>query len=153
MPSSSISQSVQLLSRVWLSATLWTAAHQASLSVTNSQIRTQIHVHWAGDAIQLSHPLLSPSSPAFNLSQIWGLLQWVTSSHQVAKVLEFQLQHQSFQWIFSTNFLYDWLFWCPCSPRDFQEPSPTPQFKSINSSLSSSISSWWKWKRRVKNLA
>ena len=58
---------------------------------------TQTHVHWVGDAIQPSHPLLSPSPPAFNLSQHQGLFQWVCSSHQGAKVLEFQLQHQSFQ--------------------------------------------------------
>ena len=60
----------------------------------------QIHVHWVGDAIQPSHPLSSPSPPAFNLSQHQGLSQWVSSLHQVAKVLEFQLQHQTFQWIF-----------------------------------------------------
>ena len=65
---------------------------------------TQIHVHWVSDAIQPSHPLLSPFPPAFNLSQNHGLFKWGSSSHQVAKVLEFQLQHQSFQWIFSTNF-------------------------------------------------
>ena len=64
----------------------------------------QTHVHWVGDAIQPSHPLSSPS-PAFNLSQPQGLFQWVSSSHHVAKVLEFQLQHQSFQWIFRTDFL------------------------------------------------
>ena len=58
---------------------------------------TQTHVHWVSDAIQLSHPLLCPS-PAFSLSQHQGLFQQVSSSHQVAKVLEFQLQHQSFQW-------------------------------------------------------
>ena len=57
---------------------------------------TQTHVHWVGDAIQPSHPLSSPSPPAFNFSQHQGLFQWVSSSHQVAKVLEFQLQHQSF---------------------------------------------------------
>ena len=66
---------------------------------------TQSHVHRVGDAIQPSHPLSSPSPPAFNLSQHQGLFQWVSSSHQVAKVLEFQLQHQSFQWIFRTDFL------------------------------------------------
>ena len=66
---------------------------------------TKTHVHWVGDAIQPSHPLLSPSPTTFNLSQHQGLFQWVSSSHQVAKVLEFQLQHQSFQWIFKTNFL------------------------------------------------
>ena len=59
---------------------------------------TQTHVHWVGDAIQPSHPLLFPSPTALNLSQHQGLFKWVSSSHQVAKVLEFQLQHQSFQW-------------------------------------------------------
>ena len=58
---------------------------------------TQTHVHWVGDAIQPSHPLSSPFPPALNLSQNQGLFKWVSSSHQVAKVLEFQLQHQSFQ--------------------------------------------------------
>ena len=62
---------------------------------------TQTPVHWVNDAIQLSHPLLSPSPATFNLSQHQGLYKWVNSSHQVAKVLEFQLQHQSFQWIFN----------------------------------------------------
>ena len=57
---------------------------------------TQTHVHWVGDAIQPSHPLSSPSPPAFNLSQHQGVFQWVNSSHEVAKVLEFQLQYQSF---------------------------------------------------------
>ena len=94
---------------------------------------TQTHVHQVSDAIQPSHPLLSPSPPAFSLSQHQGLFQWVSSSHQVAKVLEFQFQHQSFQWIFKTDFLYDLLVWSPCSPGHSQEPSPTPQFKSINS--------------------
>ena len=63
----------------------------------------QTQVHWVSDAIQPSHPLLSPSPPALNLSQHQGLFKWVSSSHQVAKVLE--LQHQSFQWIFRTDFL------------------------------------------------
>ena len=58
----------------------------------------QTHVHWINDAIQPSHPLSPPSPPALNLSQHQGLFQWVGSSHQVAKVLELQLQHQSFQW-------------------------------------------------------
>ena len=66
---------------------------------------SQTHVHWVDDAIQLSHPLLSPSPPAFNLSQHQGLFQWIGSSHQVTKVLKLQLQHQSFQWIFRTDFL------------------------------------------------
>ena len=59
----------------------------------------QTHVHWLGDAIQPSHPLLSTSPPAFNLSQHQGIFQWVGSSHQMAKVLKLQLQHQSFSWI------------------------------------------------------
>ena len=108
----------------------------------------QIHVHWVGDAIQPSHPLSSPSPPAFNLSQHQGLFQWVGSSHQVAKGLEFQLQCQSFQWIFRDDFLKDWLVWSPCYPRD----SPTPQFEGINSSVLSlfycpaltSIWDYWK---------
>jgi len=92
---------------------------------------TQTHVHWVGDAIQPSHLLTSSSPPDFNLSQHQGLFKWVSSSHQVAKVLEFQFQHQSsFQWTFRTDFLYDGLFVSPCSPRDSQESSPTPQFKS-----------------------
>ena len=58
----------------------------------------QTHIHWVGDTIQPSHPLSSPSPPVFNLSQHQGLFKWVSSSHQVARVLEFPLQHQSFQW-------------------------------------------------------
>ena len=69
----------------------------------------QTHVRWASDAIQLSHPLSNPSPPALNLSQHQGLFQWVGCSHQVAKVLELQLQHQSFQWIFRLiSFRIDW---------------------------------------------
>ena len=63
------------------------------------------HVHWVNDSIQSSQPLSSPSSPTISLSQHQGLLEWVSSSHQMAKVLEFQPQHQSFQWIFRTDFL------------------------------------------------
>ena len=70
----------------------------------------QTHVHQVGDAIQPSHSLLSPSPPALNLSQHQGLFQWVNSSHEVAKVLEFQLQHQSFQRTPRTDlFKMDWL--------------------------------------------
>ena len=67
----------------------------------------QTHVHWVSDTIQPSHPLLSPSPPAFNLAQQQGPFQWVSSSHQVTRVFELQLQHQhqSFQWIFKTDFL------------------------------------------------
>ena len=66
---------------------------------------TQSHVHLVGDAIQSSHPLSSPSPPALNLSQHQGLFKWVSSSHEVARVLEFQLQHQSFQWTPRTDLL------------------------------------------------
>ena len=95
---------VQSLSCVQLFATPWTEVHQASLSFTISKF-AQTHVHWVGDAIQPSHPLSSPSPPAFNLSQHQGLFQGVGSLHQVAKVLELQLQHQSSQWIFRVDFL------------------------------------------------
>ena len=91
---------------------------------------TQTHVHWVSDAIQPSHPLSSPS-PTFNLSQRQGLFQGVSSSHWVAKVLEFQLQHQSFQWTLRTDLLLDRLVVSPCNPRDSQESSPISQFKSI----------------------
>ena len=101
---------------------------------------TQTYVHWVGDAIQPSHPLLS-LSPSFNLSQHLGLFLWVGSLHQVGKVLELQLQHQSFQRIFRIDFLQDWLVWSPCSPRDSQKSSPTAQFKSISSSVLSLLHS------------
>ena len=63
----------------------------------------QTHVHWVDDAIQLSHPLSPPCPHALNLSQHQGLFHWVGSSHQVAKVLKLQLQHQPFQWIFNVR--------------------------------------------------
>ena len=92
----------------------------------------QTHAHGVDDAIQPSHLLLSPSPPAPNPSQHQGLFQWVNSSHEVAKALEFQLQHQCVQWTQKTDLLYDGLVGSPCSPRDSQESYPTPQFKSIN---------------------
>ena len=101
--------SIQLLSSVRLFVTPWITARQAFLSITNPE-STQTHDHWVGDAIQPSHPLPSPSPPAFNLSQHQGLFQWVSSSYQVVKVLEFQLQHQSIWWIFRIDFFrIDWL--------------------------------------------
>ena len=78
----------------------------------------QTHVHQVGDAIQPSHPLLSPSPPAPNPSQHQALFQWINSSHEVAKVLEFQLQHHYFQWTPRTDLLQDGLVGSPCSPRD-----------------------------------
>ena len=94
---------------------------------------TQTHVHRVSDAIQPSHPLSAPSSPAPNPSQHQSLFQWVNSSHEVAKVLEFQLQHHSLQRNLRADLLQNGLVGSPCSPRDSQEASPTPQFKSINS--------------------
>ena len=79
---------------------------------------TQTQVHQVSDAIQPSHSQSSPSPPTFSLSQHQCLFHWISSSHQVAKVLEFLLQHQSFQWIFRTDFLEDGLVGSPCSPRD-----------------------------------
>ena len=112
----------------------------------------QTHVHWVSDAIQPSHPLSPPFPPALNLSQHQGLFQWVGPTHHGVKVFELQLQHQSFQWIFRVDFLWDWLVWPPCCPSYFQEASPTPQFKSINSSALSflygpaltSVHDYWK---------
>ena len=101
----------------------------------------QTHVHLVSDAIQPSHPLSFPFPPAPNPSQHQGLFQWVSTSHEVAKVLEFQLQHQSFQWTPRTDLLWDGLVGSPCSPRDSQESSPTPQFKSIKSSALSFLHS------------
>ena len=92
---------------------------------------TQTHVHWVSDAIQPSHPLSSPSPPALNPSQHQSLFQWVNSSNEVAKVLEFQLQRHSFQRNPRAALLQNGLVGSPCSPRDSQESFPTPQFKSI----------------------
>ena len=85
--------SVQSLSRVRLFATPWTAARQASLSITNS--RSSPKLMSIESVISSSHPLPSPSPPAFNISQHPGLFKWVRFSYQVARILEFQPQHQS----------------------------------------------------------
>ena len=132
--------SVQSLSHVRFFATPWIAACQSSLSITNSEF-TQTHAYWVGDAIQPSHPLSPPFPPAPNPSPHQGLFQWVNSSHEVTKILEFQLQYQSFQWTPRTDLLEDGLAESPCSPRDSQESSPTPQLKSINFSAISFLHS------------
>ena len=87
---------------------------------------------WCNPTISSSVVSFSSCPQSFPAS---GSLQWVSSSHQVTKVLEFQLQHQSFQWIFRTDFLKDGIVWSPCNPGDSQEYSPTPQFRSINSTV------------------
>ena len=123
--------SVQSLSHVWLFCDSMSRS-TPDLPVHYQLLEcTQTHVHWVSDAIQPSHPRLSPSRPALNLSQHQGLFKWVSSSHQVAKVLEFQLQHQSFQWTPRTNLLYDELVGSPCSPRDSQESSLWGSFVNI----------------------
>ena len=90
---------IQLLSHVWVFCTAgFPALHHLPEFA-------QTHIHWVSAAIQPSHPLLPPTPPAFNLSQHQGPFQWVGFLHEVAKILEHQLQHQSFQWIFRTDFL------------------------------------------------
>ena len=104
LPIEPVTTVIQVLSRVWLcdprdcSTSGFPVLHYLLESA-------QICDHWVGDAIKPSYPLSPPSPPAFSLSQHQGLFKWVSSSHQVAKVLEFQLCHQSFQWIFRTDFL------------------------------------------------
>ena len=85
----------------------------------------QVHVHWIGDAIQLSHPLLPSSPSAFNLSQHRGLFQWISSLYQAAKILELQLQQESFQCVLRVDFLSDSLV-LSCCPRDSQKSSLVP---------------------------
>ena len=146
-----VSQSIQLLSCVPLCNPMNCSTPGFPVHHQFPEL-AQTHVHQVSDAIQPSHPLSFLSPPAFNLSQQQSLFKWVSSSHQVAKVLELQLQYQSFQWIFRTDFLEDWLVGSPWIPRDSQESSPTPQFKSINSSALSffnspiltSIHDYWK---------
>ena len=110
---------------------------------------TQTHAHRVGDVIQPSHPLSSPSPPTPNPSQHQGLSQWVNSLHEVAKVLEFQLQRQSFQWTPRTDLLQDGLVGPPCSPRDSQEYSPNTTVQKhqffgaqLSSQSNSHIHSW-----------
>ena len=119
----------QSISSVWLFVTPWVCSTPGLPVHHQLPEFTQTHVHW----VQPSHPLSSPSPPTFNLSQHRGLFKWVSSLHHVVKILEVQLQHQSFWWMFRTDILYDWLAGYPCHPRDSQESSPTPQLKSINS--------------------
>ena len=126
------SVSVQLLSRVQLFATPWTKACQASLSITNTQ---GLHKLMSIELVMLSShlilcrplPLLPPIPPSIRVfsSESTLLMRW--------PVLEFQLQHHSFQKNPRADLLQNGLVGSPCSPKDSQESSPTPQFKSINS--------------------
>ena len=140
----------QSLSWVQLSATPWTVAHQAFLCFTNSWGLLKfmsIELVMLSDYLILCCPLLLLPSIFSSI-----FFQWVGSSHQVAKGLELQLQHQSFQWIFRADLLQNGLVGSPCSPRHAQESSPTPQFKSINflvlsflySPTLTSIRGYWK---------
>ena len=105
---------VRMLSHVWLLSTLWAA--DTRLSVLNYLPKfAKTHVHWVSETIQPSHSLFSPSPPILNLSYCKGLFQWVGSSHQVAKILELHLQHQSFQWIVRIPTSHYILFMCACT--------------------------------------
>ena len=116
----------------WATELNWTELKTLCHNLTASQARDPNQCPLS----QWCHPTISssvvPFSSCLNLSQHQDLFKWVSSLHQVAKVLEFQLQLQSFQWIFRTDFLQAELVGSLCSPRDSQESSPTPQFKSIN---------------------
>ena len=140
-------------SPVWLFATPWTTTRHASLSISNSRSLLKlmsIESVIPSNHLVLCRPLLLPPSIFPSIRVLF--FKWVSSSHQVAKVLEFQLQHHSLQWLFRTDFNYNGLVGSSCSPRDSQESSPTPQFKSINSSVLSflygptltSIPDYWK---------
>ena len=147
--------SVQFSSVALSCPTLWDPMNHSTpdLSVHHHLLEfTQTHVHRVRDAIQPSHPGSCPSPPAPNPSQHHSLFQWVNSSNEVAKVLELQLQHHSLQRNPRVDLLQNGLVGSLCSPRDSQESSPTPQFKSINSSALSllhsptltSIHDYWK---------
>ena len=132
--------SVQSLSCVRLFETPWIAARQASLSIINSRSSPKlmcIESVMPSSHLILCHPLLllPPIPPSIRV------FSNESTSHEVAKVLEFQLWHQSFQWTPRTDFLQDGLVGSLCSPRDSQESSPTPHFKSINSSMLSFLHS------------
>ena len=131
VPASSNILLFSCLSPVQFFVIVWTTACQVSL--TPLLKFAQVHVLCISDAIRASYPLMPSSPSALNLSQHQGLFQWVGCSHQMTKILELQLQHQSFQQVFRVHFPYDWLAWFPCCPRGFQESYPAPQLEGINS--------------------
>ena len=125
--------SVQSLSHVWFFVTPWTAACQASLSITNSRSPPKL-MSIESVIDEPSHLLLSPSPSTFNLSQHQGLFQWVSSSHQVPKYWSFSFSiSPSNEYSGPISFRMDWLDLLAVH-RTLRESSPTPQFKSINSS-------------------
>ena len=101
------------------------------------------------------HPAISSSVIPFSScpQSLPASGSFLNSSHEVAKVLEFQLQHQSFQWTPRTDLLQDGLVGSPCSPRDSQESSPTPQFKSINFSALSALFQGWRFTSAAGNFS
>ena len=121
---SSVAQSCPLFETTWI------AARQASLSITNSWSSLKLT---SIESVMPSSHLSSPSPPAPNPSQHQSLFQWVNSSQEVAKVLESQLKHDSFQRTPRVDLLQNGLVGSPCTPRDSQESSPTPHFTSVNS--------------------
>ena len=123
---------VQLISHVQLFATNGLQHTRPLCPSPTPRFYSKLMSIWVGDAIQSSYPLSSCSPPAFSLSQHQGLFKWVSSSHQVAKVLvsaSVSILPMNIQDWFPS----DWLVGSPWSPRDSQQSSPTPQFKSINS--------------------
>ena len=122
---------VQLLSSVWLFTTPWTAAQQAPLSST---ISLSLLKFMSIESIMLFNHLTSATPFSFCLQSFPTSGSFPMSRLLAAggQLWELQLQHQSFQWIFRDDFLWDWLVWSPCSPRDSQEYSPAPQFHGIN---------------------
>ena len=127
--------SVQSLSHVRLFVTPWTAAHQASLSITNSQSLPKL---MSSESVMPSNHLILCRSLLLLPSIFPNIRVFSNESAfciRCIKIFEFQLQQQSFQWTPRTDLLQDGLVGSPCSPRYSQESTPTPQFKSINSSV------------------
>ena len=135
-----VSQSVQWLSRVWLCDPM--NRSMPGLPVHHHLLEfTQTHVHWVSDAIQPSHPLSAPSPPAPNPSQHQSLFQWVNSSHEGGQSTGASASASFLPKKSQADLLQNGLVGSPYSPRDSQESSPIPQFKSINSSALSLLHS------------
>ena len=140
----SFSSSVQLLSCVRLFATPWTIARQASCPALTARVYSN-----SCPLNQWCHPTISSSVVPFSSHLQSFLALGSFQMNQVVKVLEFQFQHQSFKWILRIDLLEDGLIGSPCSPRDSQESSPTPQINSSAlsfpySPMFTSIHDYWK---------